>query len=92
MYHIDKWSKWQIEQLSVGEQKRFENLWYSDRVGLRFSGFLGFGTELALLTICSLLNELQLYLWLNIILMNSIWFVTILYRKVFLAPELLRVQ
>ncbi len=90
MYHIDKWSKWQVEQLSVGEQKRFENLWYSDRVGLRFSGFLGFGTELALLTICSLLNELQLYLWLNLILMNSIWFVTILYRKVFLAPALLR--
>lgn len=62
--------------------------WYSDRTGLRLSGLLGFGTEISLLAVCSWLNELYLYLWLNILLMNGIWLVSVLYRRWYLASNL----
>ena len=90
MDRIDQWSKSSADQLADSDQRWFDRLWYSDRTGLRLSGFLGFGTELALLTVCSLFNELHLYLWLNLLLMNGIWIATILYRKAFLGPALLR--
>lgn len=89
MYRIDEWSKSAAGQLSAEMQRLFNQRWYSGRFGLRLSGFLGFGSELALLTICSLFNELYLYLWLNLLVMNGIWVASILYRKFFLAPALL---
>jgi phosphatidylglycerophosphate synthase len=82
MYRIDEWCK--------GEVVRGENIrpWYSDRAGLRISGLLGFGTEFAVLTLCSLYNKLYLYLWLNVVVMNGVWMGGVLYRKYILAPKL----
>ena len=57
---------------------------YGNTAGLRLSGFLGFGTELMLLTICSVLNELSLYVVLNLVLMNGILVCSVLYRRVIL--------
>ena len=64
--------------------------WYSDRIGLRLSGLLGFGTELGVLTVCSLVNQLYVYLWLNLFLMNAIWVASILYRRIILLHSLTR--
>lgn len=84
MYRIDGWCR-----RGLIEEKRLGK-WYSDRVGLRLSGFLGFGTELALLTLCSLIGALREYLYLNVILMNGIWLVSVFYRRFFLAPAIRR--
>ena len=58
--------------------------WYSDTLALRISGLLGFGTELFLLMLCSVFNQLELYLYLNLFLMNGILIICILYRRFFL--------
>ncbi len=81
MYKIDTWCRRGIPHEKLGD-------WYSDRVGLRLSGMLGFGTEYALLTACSLFNELYLYLLFNLLLMNSIWLTSVLYRRTILARKL----
>jgi hypothetical protein len=82
MLRIDRWCK----------GKKFDEkllaTWYSDRLALRISGLLGFGTEFMLLGICSLMNELQTYLILNVIVMNGIWMVSIFYRRFILARNL----
>lgn len=77
MYRIDKWCR-----KGIGDKKL--EAWYSDRLGLRLSGLLGFGTEFALLTICSLWNELYPYLLLNVFLMNGIWAASVIYRRIIL--------
>lgn len=63
--------------------------WYSDPTGLRLSGFVGIGTELFLLTVCSLLNELTLYLILNVCVMSGIVLVSVFYRRSILSVSLL---
>jgi phosphatidylglycerophosphate synthase len=90
MYRIDGWSKSELKRSRAADQQEGDRLWYSDRIGLRLSGLLGFGTEFALLTVCSLFNNLELYLRLNLLVMNSIWILTVLYRKLILAPALLK--
>jgi hypothetical protein len=90
MFRLDEWSKILLTGSTNADRRGLDRLWYSDRIGLRLSGFLGLGTELALLTVCSLFNNLELYLWLNLLLMNSIWILTVLYRKLILAPTLLK--
>ncbi len=69
-------------------EEDFRRRWYGDAAGLRISGFLGFGTEFLVLTICSLLNKLELYLVLNLVLMNGIMLVSIIYRRWVLFPRL----
>jgi hypothetical protein len=59
--------------------------WYSDTAALRVSGLLGFGTELFLMTFCSVINQLELYLYLNIFLMNGILIICIVYRRFILS-------
>ena len=66
--------------------------WYSDIVSLRISGLLGFGTEFFLMMLCSVLNRLELYLYLNIFLMNGILILCILYRRFVLLRELQAVK
>jgi hypothetical protein len=90
MFRLDEWSKTLLMGSMNIDRQELDRLWYSDGIGLRLSGFLGFGTEFALLTVCSLFNNLELYLWLNLFLMNSIWILTVLYRKLILAPTLLK--
>ena len=62
--------------------------WYSDPTGLRLSGLVGIGTELFLLMVCSVLNELSLYLLLNIFLMSGIVLVSVSYRRWYLRTIL----
>lgn len=81
MFWIDAWCRRGIPEDKLG-------MWYSDRLGLRLSGLLGFGTEYALLTLCSLFNDLPLYLLLNVVAMNGVWCVSVMYRKIGLAKSL----
>lgn len=83
MMKLDRWCRTEIPE-SQGEDER----WYGDKLGLRFTGLLGMGTELFVLTMCSLANQLMLYLYLNVFLMNSIWLGSIAYRRFHLAPRL----
>ena len=61
--------------------------WYGDVTGVRLSGFLGLGTELFLLTTCSVLNRLDAYLWINAVGMNLLWLLCVAYRGVILRRE-----
>jgi phosphatidylglycerophosphate synthase len=82
MLRIDFWCR------AERSDREFLLRWYSDPTGLRLSGLLGIGTELFLLMICSLFNELHLYLMLNLLLMNGILFFSIFYRRLILFPSL----
>jgi hypothetical protein len=63
-------------------------LWYADQRGLRLSGLIGLGTELFVLTLFSIMNMLEWYLLFNVVVMNGIGIVSILYRKLILAQRL----
>jgi len=75
MYAIDVWCR------TGKDNKEYLQRWYTNKFALRLSGLLGFGTEFALLTVCSLFNQLHLYLFLNVFLMNGILLLAILYRR-----------
>jgi len=82
MFRIDRWC------MGKSFDERHLPVWYGDRFALRISGLLGFGTELSLLALCSWLNDLYAYLWLNAILMNGLWLGGIAYRRLVLAKNL----
>jgi phosphatidylglycerophosphate synthase len=63
--------------------------WYSDAKGLRISGLLGFGTELSILILCSIVNQLESYLYLNLFFMNGILIFSMFYRRIILSHVLL---
>jgi phosphatidylglycerophosphate synthase len=84
MARIDAWCR------RDHSEKEFLKTWYSDSLGLRLSGLIGIGTELFLLMICSVLNELQVYLLINVVLMNGILLISIFYRRLFLSSSLLK--
>jgi len=91
---VDRWSSGgKIQKLHENKRKdRFEDFscrWYSDKTSLRISGLIGFGTEFSLLLLCSLLNRLELYLYLNIFLMNGILLLCVFYRRLILLRYLL---
>ncbi|MBI4546695.1 MAG: CDP-alcohol phosphatidyltransferase family protein [Ignavibacteriae bacterium] len=91
MYRIDQWcmgNKFFLKSPIPNLQSSISGEWYSDRFGLRLSGLLGFGTEFMLLAVCSWLNELYAYLFLNVFLMNGIWMVSVLFRKLVLRKNL----
>ncbi len=79
---IDRWCSGE----SVNEE--FLRRWYSDSAGLRMAGLMGMGTELFLLMICSVSNRLELYLYLNALLMNSVLLVNVVYRRFSLRQKL----
>jgi len=81
MVRIDMWCRGRDEH-TIREQD-----WFADRIGLRLSGFLGLGTELFLLTVCSVMNQLTWYFCCNLGLMNGLWLVNIWYRRKVLAPR-----
>jgi phosphatidylglycerophosphate synthase len=66
---------------------KFLNKWYKDGNGLRISGLLGMGMEMFILTICSLLNSIRPYLYLNVFLMNTVLVVSVIYRRFFLSGQ-----
>jgi archaetidylinositol phosphate synthase len=82
MRRLDDWCR--------GREVRDELLetWYGDRLGLRLSGLLGFGTEISLLAVCSWFDAIGTYLWLNLVLMNGIWMLSVLYRRFILRANL----
>jgi hypothetical protein len=83
---IDGWSaRGAFQRSPATEQRETSEVWYSDILALRISGFLGFGTELFLLMLCSIFNHLELYLYLNLFLMNGILIICILYRRFILS-------
>ena len=73
MFSIDRWSRGELP----GDER-----WFGNRPAVQMSGWIGLGTELFLLTVCSLVNSLHLYLGLNLLLMNIVWGGCILYRRV----------
>ncbi|MBI4428149.1 MAG: CDP-alcohol phosphatidyltransferase family protein [Ignavibacteriales bacterium] len=75
---LDEWCR------DGNREAKFLQRWYSDVRALRLSGFLGFGTELFLLMVCSVFNELELYLFLNVFVMNGVLAACVLYRRIFL--------
>jgi len=81
MVRIDMWCRGK-DEYTIREQD-----WFADRIGLRLSGFLGLGTELLLLTTCSVMNQLTWYLCCNLGLMNGLWLVNIWYRRNILATR-----
>lgn len=87
MVRLDGWS-----QGGLPRTPAVNTLWYSDGIALRLSGFLGLGTELFLLTACSLLDSLRGYLLLNLIGMNGLWLACIVYRKVLLKGRIVRLR
>jgi hypothetical protein len=88
MARIDGWSaRGTFQRSPATEQRETSEIWYSDILALRISGFLGFGTELFLLMLCSIFNHLELYLYLNLFLMNGIMIICILYRWFILSAR-----
>jgi hypothetical protein len=86
--YIDRWCSRRIFQ-DLKEDSNASLLWYSDIIALRVSGLLGFGTELFILMLCSVLNQLELYLYLNLFLMNGIMLACILYRRFILSEKVM---
>lgn len=76
MLRLDAWSRHAIPFSS-----EVMTVWYADTRALRLSSFLGLGSELFLLTVCSLFVRLDVYLYLNLVLMNGVWVVCIAYRR-----------
>jgi phosphatidylglycerophosphate synthase len=88
MARIDGWSMKSFRRLPDDEQSdpsEGNNMWYSDTLALRISGLFGFGTELFLLMVCSVFNQLELYLYLNLFFMNGILITCIAYRRFVLS-------
>jgi phosphatidylglycerophosphate synthase len=83
MLRVDTWCR-------RGRADRdFLSRWYSDPKGLRLSGLVGIGTELFLLTVCSVFNELPVYLILNVFFMSGIVLLSVFYRRWYLSATLL---
>ena len=83
MVIIDRWCRWNIERSSQSDEK-----WFTDRTGVRLSGMMGLGTELFLLTLFSAADSLEQYLIFNVVVMNAVWIVSVLYRRVYLRRKL----
>ena len=79
---IDEWCR---EGLTDDESRKN---WFADSTGLRISGLLGFGTELFILMLCSVFNRLELYLYINLAVMNGVLVGGILYRRMVLRKSL----
>lgn len=68
--------------------REFLERWYSDKPALRLSGLVGFGTELFVLMLCSVFNRLDVYLMINLVVMNGIALAVYAYRRLSLLPRL----
>lgn len=93
MAKIDNWCSGSRPGKSdkSGDDRRLDSIihnWYSDKTSLRISGLLGFGTEYFLLMVCSVLYRIDVYLYLNLFLMNSILIISILYKRYVLIKKL----
>jgi phosphatidylglycerophosphate synthase len=87
MVRIDSWCRVGLER-----SQPVDALWYGNTTALRISGFMGLGTELFLLTLFSLFNRLELYLYVNVIVLNAVWVTSIVYRRNALRRSIARVS
>jgi phosphatidylglycerophosphate synthase len=83
MVSLDRWSGRGVLQSDESIRR-----WYADATGVRLSGLIGIGTELFLLTLCSLTDALEVYLYLNVLGMNAVWGGCIVYRRGVLLKRL----
>jgi hypothetical protein len=83
MVRLDRWSM-------KGVPDALMKSWYSDRSALILSGFLGLGTELFILMLFSIARRLDLYLVVNVVGLNTVWAICVVYRKAILARALKR--
>lgn len=86
MVRVDGWCR------GSKNQRIDDKAWYADRIALFLSGFLGLGSELFLLTVCSVVDQLVVYLYCNLGLMNGIWVASIVYRRHVLVHRLVPLQ
>ncbi len=84
MAALDSWCLNSNIILSPETQRR----WYRNEAAIRLNGLLGLGTELAILAFCTVVQRLDVYLWINILILNSVWMIVILYRKFFLSSKI----
>ena len=80
---IDRWCRRELREEDL-------EMWFVNKPALRLSGFLGMGTELFLVTLFSVANRLEIYLYFNLCVMNSLLAVNIFYRKFVLAGSIRR--
>ncbi len=85
MATIDRWSRHGLPEDAATDAR-----WYGDTRGVRLSGFLGLGTELFLLMLCSVTGAMGLYLLVNIAGMNLFWGVCVWYRRGVLRARVAR--
>jgi phosphatidylglycerophosphate synthase len=83
MLRVDTWCR------QGCADRDFLRPWYSDPKGLKLSGLVGIGTELFLLTVCSVFDELSLYLVFNVFLMSGIVLLSVFYRRWYLSVTLI---
>jgi phosphatidylglycerophosphate synthase len=74
MAALDRWCR-------RGLPAEADSRWYGDAAAVRLSGFLGIGTELFLLMLCSVAGATGAYLLLNLGGMNLFWGVCVWYRR-----------
>lgn len=82
---LDTWCRGELKDNEKGDVP-----WYSDVLALRLSGVMGMGTELAVLTLFSLVNRLELYLLFNIIAGNAVGMASLAYRRLILRKRISR--
>lgn len=64
--------------------------WYTNVTALRFAATIGLGTDLFLLMLCALANAPDIYLGINLVVLNGLWCGAIAYRRWRVSPELRR--
>jgi phosphatidylglycerophosphate synthase len=76
MLRLDEWCRG-----GMPHESTTDGAWYGDRTGLHISGLMGLGTELFILMLFSLVDRLDLYLVVNLAVLNALWGVSAGYRK-----------
>jgi phosphatidylglycerophosphate synthase len=85
IFKIDIFSKRSDNKKII--QTDFDYKWYSDKISLRLNNFIGLGTELTLLILACIIDQVYLYLLINVFLLNFYLLFLILYRKLYLSKN-----
>ena len=88
MARIDRWCHGLPIASSSDMKADDASRWYGDRTGLVLGGLIGLGTELAVLAACVIFRRFDLYLIINIGVLNFVWIDTVIYRKFILSKNL----
>lgn len=83
MFTLDAWSR-----NGLPHEPDADARWYGDRTGLRISGLMGLGTELFVLMLFSVMQRLDVYLAVNLVVLNGLWCGSVVYRRMILAKRI----